>query len=533
MNEKTKEYLDKIKPCDMGKPFVFVSYARSDADVVYPIAVALQEKGINIWIDKELKSAAGEFWQEKAFEAMENYHCYKILFFISEDSITSAPVCAEMIWSMSEDVRDAHNSESLKIVPVNLVKKDLQLKNWIQKELVKKYQDVQLSSDDFDCLRNISLREGIDGGGGNWDKKIKNKFQIASIIFKKRFMQLSGITYLTPDELPNILINLSPASGMYGAGQENAGGNAAPGQIGGEKGNAAGNADVAAEISVTAEKETGTGKREKEVPGQAEKKKVYSATGDLAFTLYGVRDTRNQSDLMILTFGKVLKNHPEYIDMVTDTFHCVSDIDYSDKRNRTESMPSYFRVCHTYDIFGKTVCIGTAYGFSEKLRQIAKLLELTGDKCALQIDGYELPEVKNRQGGSRPAPNPNQSDGQAYYVFKKKRSGNQSNMMWDVFKELAQRYPEKIDGLTVLSAVKRVEQVEKAGTKDARPTYFRGCKKFHVNGTEYYVGTSFSMDAKIAQIRRMLKLCDAPSDSFSVDGTLEETVSPQAKTLDI
>lgn len=543
----------------MEKPFVFVSYKRSDADVVYPIVVKLQEAGINIWIDKELKAAAGKSWQDRAFDAMENYLCYKILFFISEDSITSAPVCAEMEWSMSEDVKVAHRSSPLEIVPVNLTKKDIQLRDWIQNEILRKYQGVLLTNDEYDCLRGVLPQELVDGSEGNRNKRIKNKFKIANYIFERRFQGDSGITYLLPEDISSMISNLSTEREAAAVENESVketvtAGKAmedavslecavnqteVPETAGGEADvfeAAAGQEAALTEAATSAEEENSAGMRE-EAAGK-EKKRVFSTTGDLAFTLYGEKDSRNQSDLMILTFGKVLKAHPEYIDTAKDTFHCVSDIDYSDKRNRTDTMPSYFRVCHTFHISGKTVCIGTAYGFNEKMRLIAKLLSLTGDKDALQIDGYELPEVKiKKEDGSKAGSNTGKADGQIYYVFNKKRTGNQSNMMWDVFEELAQKYPEKIENLTVLSAVKRADQVEKAGTKEAQPSYFRGCRGFDVNGVEYLVGTSFSIDAKIVQIQKMLNLCGAPSGSFVVEGEAQEKMKPapakKKKTFEI
>ena len=249
-------------------------------------------------------------------------------------------------------------------------------------------------------------------------------------------------------------------------------------------------------------------------------KKKYSVTGDINYVLYGEERIGNQSDIMIMTFGKVLKKYPEYIDSAIEAFTCLSSVDYSDKKNCDTDMPSYFRVCYTFEIQGKTVCVGTAYGMADKLKLIAKLLMLVGEeRDVLKMEGIELPIVKQRKTNiSSDEYNGAINAGEVYYVLGNKKEGNQSNMMWDVFEALAENYPDKIDKLTTITSVKLAKDVQNANTKTADPVYFRGCKSFDVNGEEYLVGTSYGRADKIKQICKMINLCGAPDDFFAIEG---------------
>lgn len=105
-----------------------------------------------------------------------------------------------------------------------------------------------------------------------------------------------------------------------------------------------------------------------------------------------------------------------------------------------------------------------------------------------------------------------------YSIFGKEyhaSSRNQSKLMYDVFVALTEKYPEKADELTKNSSVARAEQVQNPNDRQkAYPTYFRTCQKFTVNGQDYYVGSSYGIEAKLAQIYGMIKVCGLPKDTF-------------------
>ena len=107
--------------------------------------------------------------------------------------------------------------------------------------------------------------------------------------------------------------------------------------------------------------------------------------------------------------------------------------------------------------------------------------------------------------------------------------------MWDVFEALTENYPDKINSLTTLTSVKLAKDVQNANTKNADPTYFRGCMSFDVNGEEYLVGTSYGRTDKMKQIYKMISLCGAPDDFFTLSGeeTLKKPTTRSKKQYDI
>ena len=149
------------------------------------------------------------------------------------------------------------------------------------------------------------------------------------------------------------------------------------------------------------------------------------------------------------------------------------------------------------------------------------------------VEGYEIPNVSLEGNNSA-----FKAGEEKYVIFGEKIEGNQSQMMWDVFERLIQKYPDSIDKCTELTSVARVEDVENPGTRDAKPIYFRMTKKFSVNGKEYYVGTSYGKKDKLVQIQKMLKICNAPDDAFSVEGeeltnNISSTRTRASKVYDI
>ncbi len=249
-----------------------------------------------------------------------------------------------------------------------------------------------------------------------------------------------------------------------------------------------------------------------------------SSNKEVSFEIYGEHYTGNQSDLMILSIGKVLKHNPQVIDKAIETLTSLSDVDY--ENNEIEDMPTYFRVCHTAEIAGKTVCIGTSYGLKDKLVQIAKVIALAEENPeVLKIDGLELPKVKIGKNTTKVAGGSGHGTEETYYIFGEKKTGNQSEMMFDYFEELAKRYPDKIAGLTQITSVKVAEDVSNPGTSAASPVYFRVCRQFQVAGVSYYVGTSYGKKDKLVQIRKMQMLCGAAQDSFRME---EEEITASA-----
>jgi tetratricopeptide (TPR) repeat protein len=100
--------MDKPLPAYSGtEPYVFVCYAHSDADKVYPDLIELNNQGINVWYDEGI--SGGKSWRAEIAEAIAGTD--KVIFFISGKSLTSAHCLREVDYALKLDIE---------IVPVYL-----------------------------------------------------------------------------------------------------------------------------------------------------------------------------------------------------------------------------------------------------------------------------------------------------------------------------------------------------------------------------------------------------------------------------
>ena len=67
------------------EPYIFVSYAHEDSDVVFPEIQWLKGQGFNLWFDEGI--SPGSRWSEELASALENANLF--LFFATSNSIDS------------------------------------------------------------------------------------------------------------------------------------------------------------------------------------------------------------------------------------------------------------------------------------------------------------------------------------------------------------------------------------------------------------------------------------------------------------
>ena len=79
-------------------PYVFVSYAHKDANVVLPCIDALKRKNINVWYDEGIQ--AGSEWPEYIAEKV--VYCTKFILFISRAYLASQNCKRELNFAISK-----------------------------------------------------------------------------------------------------------------------------------------------------------------------------------------------------------------------------------------------------------------------------------------------------------------------------------------------------------------------------------------------------------------------------------------------
>ena len=73
--------------------FLFVSYSHKDEDVIKEDVKALQEKGVRVWFDINMRT--GDEWEEIAEKIIAHPNCKGVLFYNSEHSLVSEAVKLE------------------------------------------------------------------------------------------------------------------------------------------------------------------------------------------------------------------------------------------------------------------------------------------------------------------------------------------------------------------------------------------------------------------------------------------------------
>lgn len=554
IEEITKEIKERLKNFKKTKPYVFVSYSKRDCKVVYQKVLEWLRMGYNIYIDMDFENhGSDENWITQMTNKIRDNKCVMATIFKSENYCFSYAALIELLTMRSKETETRRRNTSHPNLPIDVIELSNKLvKNGIEfssEEVEKKYEQA------FEKIREKHMNVFLNSNEPAKEALIEGMRSLANVIKAKDSNDDTEVTYELVDAqynmgytnfYPEIAGLINKWFNTYDLNGNNKSINDLSGVISRfqelkvyKDENAAliiedvveeniEKADIPAEVFVedTTEEpveqtmETSTEENNDEgEETEASKKRKASVTGEVKYYLYGEEFIGNQSDVMIMTFGKVLKKHPEFIERAIEEFTCLSNTDYSVKKNFAD-MPSYFRVCHTFEIDGKTVCIGTAYGMPDKLKLMAKLLVLVGDeKDTLKIEGIELPEVKLRTAGKSNAENiKDNSGGEVYFISGNKKEGNQSKMMWDVFESLAEKYTEKIADLTAMGNVSLAKDVQNAGTKDAYPTCFLSCKSFMVNGEEYMVGATYNRAEKIRRIYKMISICGAPDDFFVLEG---------------
>ena len=98
----------KLLPCDMEKPFAFISYCSADKDTVWTDIVELQSRGYNLWIDEANINKKNDSWKTDALKAIEDFECELLIFFVSENSLTSEACYNELNKTIDNLTREKH-----------------------------------------------------------------------------------------------------------------------------------------------------------------------------------------------------------------------------------------------------------------------------------------------------------------------------------------------------------------------------------------------------------------------------------------
>lgn len=83
-------------PCDVTRPYIFVSYSSADEETVCRDVLTLQRHGYNLWIDIKNLDKRQPSWHDSALDAATAYNSSLVLFYVSRHSLTSMPCFEEL-----------------------------------------------------------------------------------------------------------------------------------------------------------------------------------------------------------------------------------------------------------------------------------------------------------------------------------------------------------------------------------------------------------------------------------------------------
>lgn len=98
VKKNDNKFFSKLAVYEGEKPYVFISYAHSDSDQVYPLIKELQNAGIRIWFDHGI--VVGEEWPEEIGRHLTN--CQIAIIMLSFHSVLSANVRREITMAVNE-----------------------------------------------------------------------------------------------------------------------------------------------------------------------------------------------------------------------------------------------------------------------------------------------------------------------------------------------------------------------------------------------------------------------------------------------
>ncbi|MFC0313452.1 toll/interleukin-1 receptor domain-containing protein [Gordonia phosphorivorans] len=83
---------DSLRAYRGGEPYAFISYARADAHLVFPILQALQDRGFRIWFDEGIKPM--DEWMDRLASAIDGAEIFVL--FASKGSVSRSNVIREI-----------------------------------------------------------------------------------------------------------------------------------------------------------------------------------------------------------------------------------------------------------------------------------------------------------------------------------------------------------------------------------------------------------------------------------------------------
>lgn len=498
------EYLQaneiKNMNCNVEFPYVFISYSHDndDSQIVMNVFKALYKRGFNIWIDTANMPLNEDDWKVSATKALMNKNCKFAFFFRSESSMVKDTIAKELetikrlkhigpivtidIWHDSnnnaerfyDEILNSGNCDVYAVCDkicrfVNIECKALRLASDMGNDILKLVEEMEdvLKKNGVNAI-NIPIQ------------KFKVCFLTDNHIINEECIESGG--KIKEPEIPE-------KEGFLFAGWLN-------------------NSQL-----WNFEKDT----VQVDMQLTASWNPIILPTEGYTYIIFNRKyhaEKKEQAKLMYDVFSALIERYPEKIELLT-VCTSISHVNEVKNPNNANADPTYFRTCKEFETENQKYYVGTSYSLEGKIVQINQMLKIMG----LPEDSFILSGYMKKVSKSSKTLKTSEEKFE-YVIFGTAYEAGireQSKLMYDVFDALIKRCPDKIELLTKCTSVSYIDDVTNPNdTKNANPPYFRACKKFIAGNQEYYVGTSYGLEGKVAQIRQMLKICGEDESAFII-----------------
>lgn len=474
------EYLKKkeIKnmKCNMEKPFAFISYSHDDYDsqIVMNVFKQLMGRGHNLWIDTANMPADEHTWKKSARDALRNRNCKLAFFFRSESSMVKETIAKEL-----KTIIILKHIKSIVTVDI-WHEEDMDADTYYAEVMNDETKDIDSCDLICECVSTECKAIRLAGDAGN---------DISSLVeeMEEELRAIEGIATASSD-----------------------------GDV------------VMDDLDDNGEDESDEGYTDEEAFDEND-----SDDEDVDPIPKTIEET-----VQIVSDGSIF--HIRGRDGIYDAFYRKDNDGYTVLRG---SKVRYNENYTPKKIWEENKNHITAEGYL--LRDIGGLVISAAAKLieGMSTSGKELDDPDKRMGQNESysinfdaskttretegatisgKKKSEFSDGYHYYIFGVEYHAGrreQANLMYDTFEALSTKHPEKVmDIVEKCTSVSKKDDVSDAGTRNARPLYFRMCKEFIISGEEYVVGSSYGFEPKIAEIYRMIDACAEDRSIFELEG---------------
>lgn len=488
----------EITDCKSGKEYVFISYRGSSWKQMLDIVYRLQKKyGLRIYFDKKF-AAETNVWIDQFRKNMDSTYCKAVLCIFDEGYVTSYATLLELMHAMNPKSQLSNSIYAINF-PIDwetinkrdyttgLGKESPDNPTWEKELKAFKYE--------FDLLQDRKDYKGIkayfDSEDTSQELRVCDCKSIMVILQPKNKRD-----YADTDEFYKQFI-VDPLK------------RACPG--------------VFAEEQV----DNNTVESDSEFRGESKEDKEPPKAEGYTYTIFGKEyKAQKQGQLMYDAVVALTERHPDKAEELTARTS-ISRAEAVTDANTQSAQPVYFRTCQKYKVGEVEYYVGMSYGFGAKIAEIKGMFQICGeDVSQFVLNGAPLEsKKKTMQAGS--GDGKNEKDCFVFTLWGEAHSAQKlADMMHDVFDIIAEKYPEKIDDIAhndSITAVALKSDVDGKQLPAAKMNYFSAKKEHKVNGTIYYVSTRYNREQGIAQLKKMIALCEGTSEAFLINSAPDKS----------